>query len=132
MALDPAYDAAHECVAQSLLELGQHEEALAELRRAKDLDQAELGYALAVAGKKAEARQLLGELQKRAKTAYVSAYDFAVIYTGLDERDAAFEWLEKTFVERDSRIVTIKVHPRFKKLRGDARFAALLKKYGLA
>ena len=132
LALDPAYDAAHECVAQSLLELGQHEEALAELRRAKDLDQAELGYALGVAGRKEEARRLLAEMQSRAKKAYVSPYDFAVIYTGLDERDQAFEWLEKTLAERDSRIVTIKVHPRFKKLRGDARFAALLKKYGLA
>ncbi len=130
--LDPSFGAPQECIAQSYLEIGKYDEAITELRRTPDLDQAELGYALGAAGRKEEARALLGELQKRARTSYVSPYDFAVIYTGLDERDAAFAWLEKARQEKDSRLVTIKVHPRYKKLRQDPRFQELLGRMGLA
>lgn len=132
MALDPNFGAPQECVAQAYLELGKYEEALEELRRTPDVDQAELGYALGVAGHTEEARKLLADLQKRARTGYVPPYDFALIYTGLDDREATFEWLEKARVEKDSRLVTIKIHPRYKKLRNDPRFHALLRRMGLA
>ncbi len=130
--LDPSFGAQQECLAQCYLEIGKYDEALKELRGAADVDQAELGYALAVAGHKDEAHVLLAEMQKRAKTSYVAPYDFAVIYTGLDERNSAFEWLEKARQEKDSRLVTIKVHPRYKKLRNDSRFRDLLVRMGLA
>jgi TolB-like protein len=130
--LDPNYPAARECVAQSYLEIGRYEEAVRQLRDVPNVEQAELGYALAVAGYQAEARQLLAKLQERARYGHVSPYEFAIIYTGLDERDAAFEWLEKAWQQTDSRLVTIKVHPRYKKLRSDPRFAALLRKMRLA
>ncbi len=131
LGLDPKHSGALECVAQSYLEIGRYEDALKELRRSDDVDQAELGYALAVAGRTAEARKLLADWHERARKGYVAPYDFAVVYTGLDDRNAAFEWLEKARTEKDSRLVTIKVHPRFKKLRGDPRFAQLLQRMGL-
>ena len=132
LSLDPTFGAPRECLAQAYLEVGRFDEAIEELRRTPDVDQAELGYALAVAGRKDEARTLLRDLQKRAATSYVPPYDVAVIYTGLDERDAAFEWLERARQEKDSRLVTIKVHPRFKKLRPDPRYQQLLRRMGLA
>lgn len=132
LALDPNFGSARECMAQAYLEVGRYDDALRELRSTPETDQAELGYALGVAGRKEEARKLLAELQQRARTSYVSDYDFALIYTGLDDRDAAFEWLEKARLQKDSRLVTIKIHPRYKKLRSDPRFTALLRKMGLA
>lgn len=132
LALDPNFGSARECLAQAYLEVGRYDEAIRELRSTPETDQAELGYALGVAGRKEEARKLLAELQKRARTSYVSDYDFAMVYTGLDDRDAAFAWLEKARQQKDSRLVTIKIHPRYKKLRSDPRFAALLRKMGLA
>jgi len=130
--LDPTFGAPRECRAQAYLEVGRAAEAIDELQRTPDVDVAELGYALAVGGRAQEARAVLARLQERARKEYVSSYDFAVIYTGLDNRDAAFAWLEKARLEKESRLVTIRVHPRYKKLRKDPRFAALLARMGLA
>jgi hypothetical protein len=38
---------------------------------------------------------VLDELNERAKQIYIEPVDFAIIYTGLGEKDRAFEWLEK-------------------------------------
>jgi serine/threonine-protein kinase len=132
LTLHPGFAAARECLAQSYLEVGRAEEAVRELRNTRDVEQAELGYALAVAGHRAEALQLLAVMRERARHNYVSDYEFAVIYTGLDDRNAAFTWLEKARQQTDSRLVTLRVHPRFKKLRADPRFAALVERMGLA
>jgi len=41
------------------------------------------------------------------------------------------EWLEKAYQERDHSLVTIKVDPAYDSLRGDARFAGLLRRMKL-
>jgi hypothetical protein len=48
----------------------------------------------------AEAEKTLGELQRQSKVAYISPYMIAVIYSGLDQREKAFEFLEKAYEER--------------------------------
>ena len=40
---------------------------------------------------------------------------------GLDERDQAFEWLEKAYEERDQGLSFLKVGPELGPLRSDAR-----------
>ena len=40
-------------------------------------------------------------------------------------------WLEKAYAARDPQIVWVKIDPRFAKVRGDARIAALIAKIGL-
>ena len=59
------------------------------------------------------------------------AVETAVIYTGLNDRDRAFEWLEKAFEDRSWGILWLKVDPRFDQLRADQRFASLLRRMGL-
>ncbi len=50
---------------------------------------------------------------------------------GLGEKDRAFEWLEKAYEERSDLLVYLKVEPRLDSLRGDPRFADLLRRMRL-
>src|SRR6266542_1545416 len=56
---------------------------------------------------------------------------FAVIYSGLNNRDEAFKWLEKAFEERQPYLTHLKVEPVFANLRPDSRFNDLAKRIGL-
>ncbi len=59
-----------------------------------------LGYVYAAAGKNAEAQKVLEELKALSKQRYVSPYSMVCIYAGLNDKDQAFEWLERTYQER--------------------------------
>ena len=89
-----------------------------------------LGHAYAASGRKAEAQQILAELNQQNQK-YVSPYTVATIYAGLGERDQAFKWLEKAFEERDIWLMNLKVDPVLKDLRSDRRFTSLLQRIGL-
>jgi hypothetical protein len=56
--------------------------------------------------------------------------DFAIAYTGLANKDAAFEWLEKAYQERTMRIQELP-QPIFDSLRPDPRFWDLMRHIGL-
>jgi tetratricopeptide (TPR) repeat protein len=93
---------------------------------------AALAHAYASIGRRAEAEKILGELQQRSKTSYVSPYMIATIYAGLGEKDRAFEFLEKAYRERSSDIsYFIKADLRIDNLRSDPRYADLLQRIGL-
>jgi hypothetical protein len=49
-----------------------------------------------------------------------------------EERDRAFALLDRCFAERDYHLMYLKTHPNLDRLRSDARFAALLRRVGLA
>jgi hypothetical protein len=53
------------------------------------------------------------------------------VHARLGEKDAAFEWLEKAFQERENFLLQLKVHPMFDGLHGDPRFDALVKRIGI-
>ena len=102
---------------------GNHQQALAELERARQLSGnntgviAELGRAYAVAGRREEARRTLQELLAQAKTGYVTPYSIAAIYVGLGEHDEALTWLRKAETERAWEYTYLKVDPKFDALR---------------
>jgi serine/threonine-protein kinase len=90
-----------------------------------------LAYAYAKSSKTAEANQLLKELLKLSKYKYVSGYHIAAIYSGLNQIDSAFTWLEKAIEERSASAIVLKVDPMFKNLHNDSRFNNMLKRIGL-
>jgi tetratricopeptide (TPR) repeat protein len=112
-------------------------EAISELRKAVELsgsapmDVAALGHAYGVSGKRREARESVRKLEELAKQRFVSAYERALIYTGLGENMQALEWLERAFQERSAWMVKLKIDPRLDPLRADARFTDLLRRVGL-
>ena len=90
-----------------------------------------LGHAQALAGKRSEAEKVLARLQELSKQQYVSPFQSAVVYAGLDDRKLALDWLEKSHAERFNWVPFIKVDPVFKNLRSEARFVELSKTLGL-
>ncbi len=87
-----------------------------------------LAYTHAVAGDADEARRLLGRLLGRSRLGYVSGFGVAIVYAALGETDRAFRWLEKAYVDRDDWLISIKIGPWLNRLRGDCRFADLLRR----
>lgn len=90
-----------------------------------------LGHAQALAGKKSDAERAIARLQELAKQQYVSPFQTAIIYAGLDNRKLALDWLEKSRMERFNWLPFLQVDPVFKNLRADERFVELSKSLGL-
>ena len=134
--LDPEFLQARLWFGRPYLQKGMYAEALEELQQAVELSSrstmslAVLGHAHAAAGNAEEAHGILKDLMKRAEERYLPSYWIALVYVGLEDRDLAFEWLDRAFQERSSWLVWCKVEPRFDVLRDDPRFDALLKKMG--
>ena len=70
-----------------------------------------------------------GQLE-RAKSGYTSANRIASIYARLGDADAAFEWLERAYEDRDN-MMAVRIDADFSRLRSDPRFADLLRRLGL-
>ena len=77
------------------------------------------------------ARRVAGRAgEQLCREAYVP-YWIALVHAALDENDAAFEWLERAYEERDVWLVWLKREPRFDVLRPDPQFERLLRQIGL-
>ena len=68
-----------------------------------------LGYAYALAGQKAQALGLLGEIEKISKSRYVSPVDYAVAYAGLGDADSVFHWMEEAYRTRATRVHELRI-----------------------
>jgi len=92
-----------------------------------------LGRVYGLAGRRAEALEVLEALLRdRAGPTYIAADDIAAVYIGLGETDRAFAWLRRACEERATALVNINVEPAFDSVRGDRRFADLLRCVGLS
>jgi hypothetical protein len=85
----------------------------------------------AKAGRKADAMQLVRSVLAGSAGTYVSPCSVAIAYVGLADHDRALHWLRKAYQERVYSMVTLKVEPVYDPLRGDPRFAALLRQMNL-
>ena len=90
-----------------------------------------LGYTFAVMGRKAEALGKLNLLQERYRQGTASAYDVALLYAGLNDRDRALEWLEKALTEKSGGLLQLKADLMFEPIRSDARFESIVRRMGL-
>jgi TolB-like protein/DNA-binding winged helix-turn-helix (wHTH) protein/Flp pilus assembly protein TadD len=118
---------------------GMYPQAIAELETAAGFwvgtgrVRGPLGRVYGLAGRRADAQRMLGELlRERAGPKYIAADDIAAVYIGLGDTDRAFEWLHQACEERATALVNMKVEPAFDGLRGDRRFADLLRCVGLS
>jgi len=80
-------------------------------------------------GHAAESQHALDELI--AKYAHESAFQIAEVYAWRGEKDKAFEWLDRSYEQRDGGLTLIKTDLLIESLRTDPRFAAMVKKLGL-
>ncbi len=92
---------------------------------------AALAYVCAASGESTRACEILAVLRERARERYVSPVDIAIIYTGLGELDAAFEYLDLANAQRVMRLTELPM-PSFDPLRVDPRYEVCLARLGLA
>jgi serine/threonine-protein kinase len=90
-----------------------------------------LAHVSVSSGQRGGALKLLNQLKQISKQRYVSAYGFAVVYAALNEKDQAFQWLEKSYENREPRITRLKVDPLLDNLRSDPRCSDLQRRMGL-
>lgn len=119
------------------LEKRMHPQAIAELEQAVagsggvPLPKAILGCAYGMAGRRAEARKILVQLEAQAREAPVPPSCMAFVWIGLGDKDQAFHWLEEAYAAHDSYLGHLKVAPIVDGLRSDPRFMDLLRRVGL-
>lgn len=88
-----------------------------------------LGFALAVCGRTAEARDVLEQFERSGR--YVLPTIFAHLHLGLGNIDAAFEWFHRAVDEHDQNLMLIRSYAHLDPIRDDPRFAALLRRMKL-
>ncbi|HEU4333112.1 MAG TPA: protein kinase [Candidatus Eisenbacteria bacterium] len=81
------------------------------------------------AGRRAESDERLRELI--GSYAEGGAYQIAEVHAARGEADAAFEWLERAYEQRDGGLVEMKPEPAFRALHADPRWKAFLARMGL-
>jgi DNA-binding winged helix-turn-helix (wHTH) protein/Tfp pilus assembly protein PilF len=127
--LDPDFIQARFILGLVYVRQGLRAEAVAELKRARELAggdarvAAALGQAYALNGRKSEARRLLEELA--AAGAEVSPSDMALVHASLGERERAYEWLSKARDKARTNpeaATMLKADPRLDPLRDDPKF----------
>ncbi|HZF39218.1 MAG TPA: tetratricopeptide repeat protein, partial [Blastocatellia bacterium] len=136
--LDPNFFPAQRYLALGYDLQGKYNEAVTEFQKALSLSpgstlvKAELGYAYAKSGRRADALRVLDELQRSPGQRRASPFHLALVYIGLGENDRAIELLQNAYNERAERLVWLRADARFDPLRLDARFKEILTGMGLA
>lgn len=140
IAMDPTFPNAHVVFSLLLKVMGRYEEGIDENEKSQLLLGSSPEDAVANASLLRQAFKKGGEnaaWQKDlelnlARLKLVSPGVVAALYALAGDKDNAFTWLDKAYAEHDGAEITyLKVQPSFKNLRGDPRFAALLRRMGL-
>ncbi len=112
--LNPGFSGPRVLLVESCLQAGKFAEAQAALdeptptpSRLDDV-RAEV---LAASGKRAEARRLLTDLERRSGTEPLSPGQMASAYVALGDKDAAFAWLARGIEERDQSLSDLMASP---------------------
>jgi tetratricopeptide (TPR) repeat protein len=143
MELSPDYPMAHFFISITYFETGKFEESFAHVSKAEILmkmetpessakKNSELRQALKFRGKPGYWRKVLEfEIDLYKKGRGSSVY-IAGAYSVLGEKEKAFEWLEKAYIERDNQITYLRTDYTFDNIRSDPRFQNLLQRIGLS
>lgn len=135
MELDPSFPTVYGFLERAYEASGNYEQAIAADLKAVTMQQHgpatvdALRQAYTLSGWKGYWHKRL-ELEKERENAAPS--QMVLIYAPLGEKDAAFEWLEKSYQERDFWLNFIKTDPLLDSLRSDTRFIDMLQRVGLA
>lgn len=137
VAIDPGSPVAYGPLAQSYAAAGQRASAIKECKLALALNRRasfvilQAAAAYAMLGEAREARKLAEEFEKNWKPDGISAFWLASMHACLDDKEQAFEWLEKAYQEHTPFLCYLKVMWTHERLHGDPRFDALVKRIGI-
>ena len=108
------------------------ESAQAAIARGENLVSfATLGLIYGRMGRRAEAEQVLHELEARRQQHYVSPYHWTVVHAGLGNRQAALHYLIEALRDQSEWLSHLSIDHRLRSLRNEAQFRAILARLGL-
>jgi serine/threonine-protein kinase len=90
-----------------------------------------LGWVYAIAGRRNDALSILEQFKQLSSRTYVDFYLVGAIYSGLGDKDRAFESLERGYEERSGSMAYLKADRFWDNLRSEPRFTDLLRRMGL-
>ncbi|HEX5965190.1 MAG TPA: protein kinase [Pyrinomonadaceae bacterium] len=142
---DPDFWVARHYLALAYVQKGMYNEAIAELRSLikapatgpipdKVIEtemeaSSSLGFAYGMAGKTAEARDILSKLESLSHRRYISGIYFAIVYAGLKDSARTVHYLNEAFQSRQPGLVLIRIDPTFDWLRPDPKFQELIRRF---
>jgi serine/threonine-protein kinase len=140
--ISPNYPMAHWYLGEIYFEKGMYEESLAAFFKGNVLLKLEtpesaeqknvaLRQALKTEGEKGYWRKILEFELDLYKKGINPPFYVAGAYAKLGEKEKAFEWLEKSYAERDFNLTYLKTNRNFDDLRSNPRFQELLRRVGL-
>ncbi|HYI08505.1 MAG TPA: winged helix-turn-helix domain-containing protein [Thermoanaerobaculia bacterium] len=124
-------------IGQGHLAAGRPAEAVAayDLAMANRADSQQLGslraLALARAGRREEAKQVLQKLEAEGRAGAAASVNLASAWLALGDRDRAFQWLDRAYQERLYLLRVILWAHTFDEIRTDPRYRELVRKMGL-
>ena len=133
--LDPNFAAAHLLLGEAIVGQGCVAKLSSSYKKRQVFQataySAQVGVALAVAGRKNEALRIAHELEIMWRKRYVSPYGLAQIYAAADKNEDTFKWLQAAYDDHAAWMGYLAVDPIFDRYRSDARFKDLLRRVGL-
>src|SRR6266481_6137014 len=134
--IDPKFSPARRILEEVYAHMGKYKEAVGEREKFLSLSGGpELAASIEEdfnrSGYKGVLQSWLDGLTELSKHSYVSSYSIAESYMRMDEKQKAFEWLEKAYEEHDSGLVSVAVEPMFEPIRTDPRFKDIVKRMKL-
>jgi len=136
--LDPSFTIALVNIGRAYHLKGMHQEARAAFQKILALSPDEpavlalLGHEYASSGDEPQANKIIVKLEEISQQRYVPSLYIALVYTGMGDKEHAFQWLDKAYAERSEYLVYLPTEPLADPLRSDPRFDQLLKRLGLA
>jgi tetratricopeptide (TPR) repeat protein len=129
--ISPTYESAHYYLGNVLFARGELTEALVEMDRELDKESKLAGFASVqfALGHKIKSDAALAQLTKVAAGDWASG--IASVYAIRNDPDAAFEWLDRAYAQKDEDLYLIKGNPLFRNVARDPRYAAFLRKMNL-
>jgi TolB-like protein/Tfp pilus assembly protein PilF len=137
LALEPNLVSTYIYLAGCYLQQKMYPEAIAMLTEAQSRNLQSprilgaLAYAYAVSGRRDDALKIVEQLKPAAETDDNAVITIASVFIGLDDKNRAFEWLEKAYQGRAQWLRYLKTNFVFDPLRSDPRFKDLLRRLGL-
>jgi Flp pilus assembly protein TadD len=137
MEIDPASPLVEEALMVHAFARGDWAEASIHLGRMAEQDpddpylDMDRAYLYAVTGRRNEALELVEKLKRIPEDLRIRGQLLALVFVGLGDLDAAFEWLRYAVSKKEFFLSWLRSNTLYAPVRSDPRFADLLKMAGL-
>jgi TolB-like protein/Flp pilus assembly protein TadD len=135
LGMEPRFWIGQICSAKVYEKVGMYAEALAACEQAREFSGGNTealsvaGYVHAVSGDRAKAEAAIHQMLELRKQRYVPPYNIALVFAGLTQTEAALEWLEQAFADRDVHMPFLLDH-KWDGIRPTPEFQRLISRVG--